>query len=76
MCQAFDRLEAIDPIVRGLRFALPWPQAEDALQMLIRIAADFKLPDLLEMQYLRIELDRAIEIGNRHSYGVYAGGVA
>ena len=36
MCQAFDRLEAIDPIVRGLRFALPWPQAEDALHRVKR----------------------------------------
>lgn len=36
MCQTFGGLEAINPIVRSLRFALPRSQPEDALHRVER----------------------------------------
>ena len=34
--QAFDGLDAIDPVVCGLRCTLPWSQAEDAIHRVKR----------------------------------------
>jgi hypothetical protein len=48
MCRAFDSLEAIDLVVRGLRFALPWSQAEDALHRVKRgLNEAVQIPDLV-----------------------------